>query len=70
MVEVTYTQHEGHEPTQDGEQNVAALIAEAASRLKQYEGRHKEGSNGVQQGPVHRGQQATRCSLPLALCMS
>ena len=69
MAECAYTEYKRHEPTQDCEQDVAPLIAEASSSLKKNESGYKQRPNGVQQGPVHRGQQAASCSLPLALCM-
>ena len=65
----TYTEHKGHESTEDCKQNMAALIAEAAASLKQDEGGDKQGPNGIQQGPMHRWQQAAGCGLTFALCM-
>ena len=37
----TYHKDEGHEATEDCEEDVASLIAEAATSLKQYESGHK-----------------------------
>ena len=67
---MTHHQNKGHEATEDCEKDVASLIAEAAACLKQNEGGHKQGSNGVQQGPMHRWQQPAGGGLPLALGMS
>jgi hypothetical protein len=59
--------HEGHEAAEYGEQDVAALIGEAAARLEQDEGGHEERADRVQQRPVHRRQQPARRRLPRAL---
>ena len=51
-----YAEHKGHEAAEDSEEDVAALIAEAAASLKEDEGGDEQRANGVQQSPVHRRQ--------------
>lgn len=52
----TYHKHKGHEAAEDREQNMPALIAEAATSLKQDERGNKKRADGVQQGPMDRRQ--------------
>ena len=67
---MTHHKDKGHEATEDCEQDVAALIAEAAARLKEYEGGDKQSSNRVKQSPMHRWQQPAGGGLPFTLGMS
>lgn len=60
-------EHKGHEAAEDGEEDVATLIGEAAAGLEQDEGGHEERADSVQQRPVHRRQQPARRRLPRAL---
>lgn len=64
-----YTEDERHEATEDGEQDVAALVAEAAAGFEEDEGGHEERADRIQQRPVGRRQQAAGSGLALALCM-
>lgn len=45
---VTHHKDKGHEPTENCEEDVPPLIAEAATSLKENEGRNKQRSNCVE----------------------